>query len=124
MKKLELNPTDYTKDEIYTSLEYLNATTEDHLEKLESLNKMYAIIEKNISRAFIPSCMYFSRDFSFYLRWNDERNKLEVVDDNMSWHLMASPQKYRLQVETFLADAIRYFADYKNKLISKEGMAT
>lgn len=122
MDRLELKPTDYTKDEIYTALEYLNATIEDHLEKLESLNKMYSIIEKNLSRAFIPSCMYFSHDFSFYLRWNDEINKLEVVDDNIAWHLMASPQKYRLQVETFLADAIRYFADNKNKLLSKEGI--
>lgn len=117
MKRLELNPSDYTTDEIYTAFEYLSSKMQaelNEMEKLTALNKMYELSKKNLSQANVPSCVYYNDKHDLSLKWIKKEKRLEIHCENGVWDIGSAPKEFRLLIEGFFANAIRFFSDSKD----------
>lgn len=117
MKRLELNPSDYTTDEIYTAFEYLSSkmqTELNQIEKLTALGKMYELSKKILSQANVPDCVYYNGKHDISLKWIKKEKRLEVHCENGVWDIGSAPKEFRLIIESFFANAIKFFADSKD----------
>lgn len=124
MKKLELNPSDYTTDEIYTAFEYLSSKMQvelNKIEKLTALNKMYELAKKNLFQANVPDCVYYNGKHDISLKWIKKGKHLEIHCENGVWEIGSAPKEFRLLIEEFFANAIRFFSDSKDTNENDEG---
>lgn len=111
MKKLELKPSDYTNDAIYTAFEYLNSRIEDvYFQKLEELNAMYKLIQKNLYSCMAPDFTYVIED-NLELIWDRKNKNLYIKDECYCYNLLSAPKEYRLRAEEVMPDFIRKIAD-------------
>lgn len=117
MKKLELNPADYTTDDIYTAFEYLSSKMQaelNEIEKLTALGKMYELSKKNLAQANVPDCVYYNDKHDLSLKWTKKGKHLQVHCVNGVWEIGSAPKEFRLLIEGFFANAIRFFSDAKD----------
>lgn len=110
MKKLELNPSDYTTDEIYTAFESLNSAIGDiYLEKLEQLNKMYKLIEKNLRDIGAPYQCVFQTD-GLKVIWDKEEKRLFIWDGVTTYGILSAPREYKIMAEKMMPSLIKGIA--------------
>ena len=112
MKKLNLDPSNYTTDEIYTAFEFLNSSINtEQLDKLRDLNKMYELIQKDLSKLDIKFFSYLFLEHSFHLRFEKSTGQITIVKPEKTWNLSSAPKEYRLLIEKLLPTFIRSIAD-------------
>ena len=74
MKNIEINPSDYTTDEIYTAFNSFISSLDYEfiiIESLVKLEKMYKLIQQNLKELEIKeSFKYQSTPHDFYLCWD------------------------------------------------------
>jgi hypothetical protein len=115
MKPVSINPSDFTKDEIYIAFEYLNSKFDrNKIEKLEQLNKMFIRMKDYFVNLNIQTGCYIDKNSPMSLQWNARLKEFFILYENDTWNILASPSDKRLYLETILPEAIEYFADNIN----------
>jgi hypothetical protein len=116
MKKLDLKPSNYTTDEIYTAFELLNARIDNaELDKLHKLNKMYQLIQRDLAKVNVDFLSYYFLEHSLTLKWEKKAGYITVSTNGDEWSLLSSPKEYRLLVEELLPTFIKSLVDGLNQ---------
>lgn len=116
MKKLDLIPSNYTTDEIYTAFEFLNERIDNgELDKLHKLNKMYELIQNDLAKVGVNFLSYYFLEYSLTLKWEKKLGYITIRTDENEWNLLSSPKEYRLLVEKLLPTFIKSFVDGLNQ---------